>query len=209
MKLAFNLTATALAIGISMVGMTANAATFEAGTDYRVLDNPDNIKGDTVVVREFFWYGCPHCYALEPHIEKWLKTKPDDVAFFRTPAAMNPVWETNARGFYAAQLMGYEGKTHTNMFDTIHKGNKRLFDKESLTNWYAAQGLDKGKFSGLYDSFAVNARIARSQEAAQKYGLTGVPAVVVHGKYVVQGETEKVPQVVDFLIDKVRAENKQ
>ena len=209
MKLAFNLTATALAVGISMVGITAHAATFQEGTDYHVLDKPDNIKGDSVVVREFFWYGCPHCYSLEPHMDKWLKSKPADVAFFRTPAAMNPVWETNARGFYAAQLMGHEDKTHIQLFDAIHKGNERPFDKASLTNWYAAQGLDKGKFSGLYDSFAVNARIARTQEASQRYGLTGVPAVVVHGKYVVQGENEKVPQVVDFLIDKVRAENKQ
>lgn len=209
MKVNFNFVATALAIGIGMVGMTAHAAAFEAGRDYRVLDNPDTIKGDNVVVREFFWYGCPHCYALEPHMEKWSKNKPADVAFFRTPAAMNPVWETNARGFYAAQLMGQEENTHGKLFDVIFKENKRLFDKDSLTNWYAAQGLDKGKFSSLYDSFAVNARIARSQESAQKYDLTGVPAVVVHGKYVVQGGDAKVPQVVDFLIDKVRADNKK
>lgn len=53
-----------------------------------------------------FWYGCPHCYVLEPHMQKWAKTRPADVAFFQTPAAMNPVWEVNARGFYAVQEIG-------------------------------------------------------------------------------------------------------
>ena len=34
-----------------------------------------------IEVVEFFWYGCPHCYACEPAIEEWSKRLPNDVSF--------------------------------------------------------------------------------------------------------------------------------
>lgn len=203
LKLASLVTAIALANG-------AFAADFVEGKDYKKVANPENIAGDVIVVREFFWYGCPHCYALEPHMQAWAKTRDKDVAFFRTPAAMNPVWEVPARGFYAAQQMGLENKTHQALFDAIHKdGQKNIIaNQENLANWYASQGADKAKFNSFYNSFPVSTKIERAKQGAMRYQLTGVPAVVVHGKYVVSGADAKVTQVVDFLIDKVRSEKK-
>lgn len=199
---------TSLACAIGFVTMGAQAANYVAGKDYKVLDKPETINGNAIIVREFFWYGCPHCYALNPHMEKWAANKDKDVAFFKTPAALNPIWETNARGFYAAQLLGYEDKTHDALFDAIHKDGKKLFDQASLSKWYASKGVDQKKFNSLYNSFAVGTKIGRSQAGAKTYQLTGVPAVVVQGKYVVTGEDAKVPKVVEFLVDKVRAEKK-
>ncbi len=205
MKLIAKLSAIALSVGLAS---TSYAATFTEGKDYKVLANPENIAGNVIVVREFFWYGCPHCYNLEPHMQKWAKTRAKDVAFFQTPAAMNPMWEQNARGFYAVQAMGMLDKTHKPLFDAIHKDGKRLYDQDSLANWYATQGVDKAKFNSLFNSFAVTAKIELAKQGAMRYQLTGVPAVVVQGKYVVTGENEKVPQVVDFLVNKVREEKK-
>ena len=205
MKYALKLTTFAVAVGLS----TISYANFVEGTDYKVLANPEKIAGDVIVVREFFWYGCPHCYTLESHMQKWAKTRAKDVAFFRTPAAMNLTWEVPARGFYAAQLMGYEDKTHQALFDTIHKDNKRVDkNQQTLADWYATQGVDKAKFNSLYNSFAVTTKVERAKQGAVRYQLTGVPAVVVHGKYVVSGEDAKVTQVVDFLVNKVREEKK-
>ena len=206
MKFALKAAALATAIGLS----TLAHANFVEGKDYKTLANPENIAGDVIVVREFFWYGCPHCYALEPHMQAWAKTRAKDVAFFQTPAAMNPVWEISARGFYAAQQLGLQEKTHQALFDAVHKDGKRniIGSQEELANWYASQGVDKAKFNSLYNSFPVSAKIERSKNGAQRYQITGVPAVVVHGKYVVSGEDAKVTQVVDYLINKVREEKK-
>lgn len=201
-KIAFTLLATA----VGFTTLSTQAADFVSGKDYTVLANPEKIEGNKIIVREFFWYGCPHCYNLEPHMQKWAKTKPADVVFMQTPAAMNPVWEQNARGFYTAQLMGMQEKTHQAMFDALQKDRKKLYDQKSIGEWYASQGADLNKFNSLYNSFAVNTKIARSQEAAKRYQLSGVPVVVVDGKYVVSGEDGKVPQVVDFLVKKARAE---
>ena len=204
MKRVLALTGLACAIGFANMGV--QAADYVAGKDYKVLSNPEKISGDAIIVREFFWYGCPHCYSLNPHMEKWAKTKDKDVAFFKTPAALNPVWEASARGFYAAQLLGFENKTHDALFNAFLKDGKNLYDQASLSKWYASQGVDQKKFNSLYNSFAVGTKIGRSQAGAKRYQLTGVPAVVVQGKYVVTGEGATVAKVVDFLVDKARTE---
>lgn len=205
----FSMAVLTVAVGIAsgMISTAVFADDYVAGKDYQVIANPEKIEGNKIIVREFFWYGCPHCYRLEPYMHQWAMTKPADVAFLRTPAAMNPVWEQNARGFYAAQLMGYEAQTHQGMFDAIQKDGKKLFDKASIGQWYASQGLDINKFNELYNSFAVNTKIARSNDAARRYQIAGTPVVVVDGKYLVEGEDGKVPQVVDYLVKKARAEH--
>lgn len=200
--------ATLLATSVLFSGLSF--ADFVEGQDYTTLKNPENIAGDVIVVREFFWYGCPHCYNLETHMQKWAKTRAKDVAFFQSPAAMNPQWEIAARGFYAAQAMGAQEKTHQLLFEAVHKDGKYqvISSQDELANWYASQGLDKNKFNSLYQSFTVSNKIERSKTGAIRYQLTGVPAVVVHGKYVVSGSDAKVPQVVNFLINKVREDKK-
>jgi len=173
------------------------------GRDYRVLSNPaastDNSK---VEVREFFWYGCPHCYHLEPHIKDWLKTTPEGVNFVRTPAALNQVWEASARGYYAAELSGVLAKSHDALFDAIQVRKQRLFDQNSLAKFYSQFGVKQASFNSLYNSFAVNAKVAQSRNLAVRYQLTGVPAMVVNGKYVVSGSDARTMQVVQALVER-------
>lgn len=189
---------------VSSISMAAEP--FVAGKDYTVLSAAGTVeKAGMIEVREFFWYGCPHCYKLEPHINGWLKTKPADVNFVRTPAALNPVWEQNARGFYAIELMGMTNKVHEPLFSAIHSQNQRIFDQTSLASFYQKFGVDANRFNSLFNSFAVTGKVAQSKSLAMKYKLEGVPAVVVNAKYVVKGENAKVVQVVNYLIAKERA----
>lgn len=190
-----------------LLGLTAMAA--QAESNYRVLPNPGRLeKPGMIEVREFFWYGCPHCYSLEPHLNNWLKTKPADVNFIRTPAALNPVWEANARGYYTAEIMGMAEKTHLPLFQAIHVGKQRLFDQASLTKFYSGFGINPATFSSTYNSFAVSGKVGQSKSLAQHYGLDGVPAVVVNGKYLVKGDGPEVIATINELIAKERAANR-
>lgn len=181
------------------------AASGHAEDSYTVLANPGVVeKAGMIEVREFFWYGCPHCYKLEPHLAKWLQSKPADVNFIRTPAALNPMWEANARGYYTAEALGIVEKTHTSLFQAIHVGKQQLFDQDSLTRFYAGYGADPKNFAGLYNSFAVSGKVGQSKALAQRYRLDGVPAVVVNGKYLIKGESEKVIATINELIVKER-----
>lgn len=181
------------------------AEPYVAGKDYTVLSSPGTVeKPGQIEVREFFWYGCPHCYRLEPYVAAWLTKKPADVNFVRSPAAMNPVWEQNARGYYAVDLMGLTNKVHKPLFDTIHQKQQQIFNQAALASFYKGYGVDVAKFNGMFNSFAVSGKIAQSKQLAQKYQLDGVPAIVVNGKYVVKGEDQKVIDITNYLISKER-----
>lgn len=191
----------------SFSGLANAAEIYTAGKDYRVLSSQGPLdKPNQIEVREFFWYGCPHCYRLDPHVTQWLKTKPADVNFVRSPAAMNPVWEQSARGYYALDLMGKTEKVHHALFSAIHNPlqPKMIYSQSDQASFFSRQGIDIVKFNGLFNSFAVTGKVAQSKKLAMQYQLDGVPAIVVNGKYVVTGEDEKVVKVMSFLIDKER-----
>lgn len=177
-----------------------------AGQDYQQVatPGPSGEKGQ-VIVQEFFWYGCSHCYHLEPHVAKWKKTLPANVKFERIPAALNPTWETNARGFYVAESLGLVDKTHDALFAAIHVDRQRLFNANGLAKFYGQYGVQESNFRGLYNSFAINGKVARSNQLAKFYQLTGVPAMVVNGKYVVPGSSARTIQTVNALIAKEQA----
>jgi thiol:disulfide interchange protein DsbA len=159
------------------------AADFVAGKDYKVLTTAGQVeKAGMIEVREFFWYGCPHCFRLDPFIEVWRKTKPQDVNFVRTPAALNPVWEGSARGYYAMEMLGLVEQTHVPLFNAIHEKQVPIFDEDKLAIFYQRYGVEPAKFRGLFNSFAITGKVSQAKALAQKYQLEGVPAVVVNGK---------------------------
>jgi len=135
-----------LVLGLVAIGAQANE-------NYTLLAKPGKVeKPGMIEVREFFWYGCGHCYNLEPHVKTWLKSKPADVNFVRTPAALNPVWEQNARGYYTAEMMGVLEQSHDALFQAIHVGKQKMFDQASLSRFYSGFGADPKKFDGLFNS---------------------------------------------------------
>ncbi|MBU3847120.1 MAG: thiol:disulfide interchange protein DsbA/DsbL [Candidatus Acinetobacter avistercoris] len=196
---------TGVAAALAMAFSSAAMANFTAGKDYTVLQNPGKVAvPGKLEVREFFWYGCGHCFTLEPHMQGWLKKIPKDVNFIRTPAAMNKVWEQNARGYYVSEALGVRQKTHLPLFHAIHDKGQQIFDQKSQAKFFTQYGVPEAKFNSLYNSFAITAKVSQANKLAQQYQLTGVPAVVINGKYVVQGENAKVIEVVDFLLNQER-----
>lgn len=199
-KLILGTLATSL-MAISSMSM----AQFVAGQDYIVLKKPVPVNDPKrIEVREFFWYGCGHCFMLEPHIQKWLPTTKRDVQFLRTPAAMNPLWEQAARAYYVAEALNVRRTAHLALFHEIHANNNQVLEKDALANFYTRYGVPTAKFNSMYNSFPISSKVAKAKKLAASYELTGVPAVTVNGKYVVQGNNQKVIQVVNYLINKER-----
>ncbi len=160
------------------VSQTAQAA------GYETIDPPQNTSvSDKVEVLEYLWLGCPHCYALEPSMEEWEKTKPDYVHFVREAPALNPSWENHSRGFYAAQLLGIEQEFVTAMFEAIHEKKKPMRDKEKIAELAGTLGTDEAKFLSTMDSFAVEGKLNRARDMAIKSGISSVPSVIINGKY--------------------------
>jgi thiol:disulfide interchange protein DsbA len=187
-------------------------ADFHEGTEYQALATPQPTSSDDKIeVLELFWYGCPHCFHLEPELNAWLKHKPDDVVFVRVPAVLGPSWELLARAYYTADLLGALDKIHEPLFEHIHNERKLIRNASELKAFFVQQGVSEADFDKTFNSFAVVTMTNRAREARTMYGITGVPTMVVNGKYrttaTLAGSNEKMLQVVDFLVAKERAES--
>ena len=186
-------------------------AGIDEGIEYkRISPAQPTITKNKIEVVELFWYGCPHCFALEPYLKDWLAKKPDNVVFYRVPAVFNASWELHARAFYSAKSLGLidEGKTafHDAFFNEIHKENKRLNNKKSLQAFFAKFGISEQDFNDAFDSFAVNTKVNRAATLSKRYQADGVPTLVINGKYRTDGPMaggrKEMLKVLDFLIKK-------
>ncbi|WP_443698400.1 thiol:disulfide interchange protein DsbA/DsbL [Pseudomonas sp.] len=206
-----NLILSAALVTASLFGMTAQAAEpIEAGKQYVELSSavPVSEPGKIEVV-EMFWYGCPHCYAFEPTINSWAEKLPADVHFVRLPAMFGGPWDAHGQLFLTLQSMGVENKVHSAVFNAIQKEHKKLTTPDEMAEFVATQGVDKDKFLATFNSFAIKGQIAAAKELAKKYEITGVPTLIVNGKYRFDlgsaGGPEQTLQVADQLIAKERA----
>jgi thiol:disulfide interchange protein DsbA len=207
-----NLILSAALVTASLFGMTAQAADvpLEAGKTYVELSNPVpvSVPGKIEVV-ELFWYGCPHCYAFEPTINPWAEKLPKDVNFRRIPAMFGGPWDAHGQLFLTLEAMGVEHKVHNAVFEAIQKQGKRLTKPDEMADFVATQGVDKDKFLATFNSFAIQGQIKQAKELAQKYGVQGVPTLIVNGKYRFDlgttGGPEATLNVADQLIAKERA----
>jgi thiol:disulfide interchange protein DsbA len=169
------------------------------------LKPPVPVEGNKIEVIEFFWYGCIHCYNLEPALESWLKTLPKDVEFRRVPAVFNERWGLDASIYYAMEALGLVEKLHRPLFDAIHKNRLRTDDREAFSEWLTKQGVDAKKFVETVQSFGVRSKTRRAVQLTVAYKIDGTPAMAVHGRYTVPSQGNLF-QVVDGLVERVRKE---
>jgi len=162
--------------------------------------------GDKIEVVEVFWYGCPHCYQIEPYIEKWLKEKAEYIEFVRMPGILGKNWLSHARAFYAAEKIGVLEKIHKPLFDAIHKDKRKILDEKSLRVFFSEHGVSGDEFDRAYNSSEVEEKVRAAFTAGQGYALTGVPAIIINGKYrtsaTVAGDFNKVIDVINTLAAK-------
>jgi len=180
---------------------------WQAGVNYDpvVPAQPTSVAPGKVEVMEVFWLACPHCYAIEPRIRSWLKTKPAYVEFVRVPVIWQDMHRAHARLFYTLEALGRDDLVEK-AFDTIHQDLENRVppligqsEEETfrLQQQFAAQnGVSADDFAKAYNSFSVSSSLQRAEEITQRYHVQGVPFFVVNGKYstdVAQAGSESKP----------------
>jgi protein dithiol oxidoreductase (disulfide-forming) len=165
--------------------------------------------GDNIEVLEIFWYACPHCYDFEPYINEWKASIPEDVTFRRMPGIFRKSWIPHAKAFYTAEKLGVHDKIHSQLFDAIHKNKKKIHDDKAIKKFFVKQGIDEDEFMKVYTSEEIDIQAKQAFVMGQKYKVTGVPAIIVNGKYMISGTTagsfENVLKITNALVDKERA----
>lgn len=192
------------ALALPYAPTAQNDAAFLSGRDYSELQTPVPVaSGDKIEVREFFYYGCPHCADLEPRVEAWLKKKAADTEFIRTPAMLNPRWEPLGRAYYVAEELKMVDKVHGPLF-AANIGRQKMESQEAIGQFFVRLGADKAKFDATWSSFAVNTKVKNADALARKYMVQGTPTLTVAGKYIVPAGARAF-DTVDYLVGLERA----
>lgn len=204
-----------LAVSLLPLACGAQPLTYQEGKQYTQVKQvaaPADAK--RVGVEEFFWYGCPHCFAADPSVEAWKAKKPEYVDFQRVPATLGrPDGEVHARAYYIAESLNVLDKTHAALFSAIHVRKQPMSSLADIRKLYGdAAGVKPDDFDKATSSFMVDSRLRRADQLMKSYQLTSVPTLVVGGKYVTNatmaGGMDKMMSVVSFLVEKVRQERK-
>ena len=199
-----------LAATLMVTASLAQAAAYEAGKHYTVLDQPVPVLADGKIhVEEAFWYGCPHCFHLESTLKPWKKTLAADVSFEGVPAMFGRAWVVHAQLYYVADVLGVLDQVNESIFRAIHIEKKRLLDRDDQRDFLVEKaGISEKDFDKAYESFTVKSRMKQGDQRIRAFKISGVPALIVQGKYVISassaGGQEQMVDVADYLIEKER-----
>ena len=193
---------------VALIGLAPFAARAQRA-DYYELNPPQPVQSadGKIEVLEFFWYGCIHCYNLEPKLETWLKSLPKDVEFRRVPAVFNERWGHDAAIYYAFEALGLVEKLHRPFFDAIHRDRLRTDRWPELSAWLEKNGVDAKKFESTVKSFGVQSKTKGAVRMTGAYKIDGTPAMAVHGRYTVPS-SDAMLGTVNQLVAQVRKQQK-
>ncbi len=180
----------------------------DEGIDYKVLREPlPTSSPGKIEVLEFFWYSCPHCYHLEPHLAKWKASLPSDVVFKKVHVAFRG--DTQQKLFYTLEALNKAEQLNARVFDEIHQRGKAMGMLMEISEWAKAQGIPVAQFESTWNSFGVQTQQKRANALIAGYKIEGVPTFGINGRYVtspamVGGSHVRALQVVDYLIAQER-----
>ncbi len=188
---------------------------FKEGTHFtRMIPTQPTVGGaDKIEVAEIFMYSCPHCFALEPDIDKWAAGKDPNVRFVRIPAVFNELAKLHAQLYYTEVFLAQSGKLkdpiafRTMVFEEFHRKNNRLTSQVAIQRVFARAGVSEDDFNRIWNSFEVNQALRVAADLARRYNVTSVPMIVVNGKYrtdtrsagATEGDYSKLFEVIDEL----------
>lgn len=192
------------------ISTLAVADTFVAGEHYAQLSSPiPTAQPGKIEVLEMFSYGCGYCHQLEPTLNGWEEGLPEDVVLTRVPAMFGGIWNVYAQLFYTLEAVKADASAHAAVFDAIHNRNQRLSSLPEITKFVVSLGIDKDAFNKAWGSFGVKSQMEKAKKLAISYQISGVPTLVVNGKYrfdiSMAGGYNETVQVADQLIAKERA----
>ena len=171
------------------LGVHAQGKPPAEGKDYLLLSKPapSEAPAGQIEVVEFFWYSCPHCNEFEPQLEAWAAKAPKDVSLRRVPVSFRPDFEPQQRLYYVLEALGKMAALHKKVFYAIHVEKQTLNTADLVTAWAQKQGIDKAKFTELYNSFPVNMKARKATQLQEAFMVDGVPALGVDGRYYTSG----------------------
>lgn len=182
-----------------------------ADIEYRVIKPQPVSVANGIEVIDFFWYACPHCYNLQPALERWISRKPADVTVRRIPAVLRDSWAPHARIYYTLEALGEVERLHQRVYYGYHVEELAMSKPEVVSEWAVRNGIARERWNEAYDSSAVQRKVEEAARLSRTYSVTGTPSLVVNGRYLTSSSMSEslsgVLMIVDGLVQKVRSES--
>ena len=177
------------------------------GEHYQALNPPVAVgRGDDVIVTEFFWYGCGHCYTFEPMLTAWGKQLPEGAVVKPSPAVWNEPMRMHAKAYFIAEVLDVKETMHPVIFDAMHVQRKRLTSRLEQRDLFEDNGVDPEKFDKAFDSFGVDSQVRQADARARSARISGTPSLMVAGKYLIEtraaGSQTNMLDIARFLVEK-------
>lgn len=200
------LSATAVA-ALLAVAAPLSAQQYQEGEHYELITPPIKVgASDEVIVTEFFWYGCGHCYNFEDMLQAWGNQLPQDVSLDPSPAMWNGPMQLHAKAYFVAKALGVLDTMHEQIFQAMHIKRQRLGSQAAIRELFVENGVNAADFDKAFESFGISSQVRQADARARSARITGTPSMMVNGKYRIEARTAgsqaEMLKVADFLIQK-------
>lgn len=205
---------TALLVFFSATGAAQQSVDLQrpirAEIEYRVIKPQPLSVASGIEVIDFFWYGCPHCYNLQPALERWISRKPADVTLRRIPVVLRDSWAPHARIYYTLEALGEVERLHQRVYYSYHVEELAMSKPEVMSDWAVRNGIARERWDEAYNSAAVQRKVEEAARLSRAYSVAGTPSLVVNGRYLTSSNMSEsmngLIMILDGLIDKMRRE---
>lgn len=198
-----------------LLPLSAVASNFQVGKHYEVIAEQKTAKPE---VKEYFSFFCGGCYAFEPIAQRLAQSLPEGVEFKKSHvdfirAASPEIQNALARAYVVAKNLGKGDQVSTAIFNQIHRSRVPFRSEDDIRNLVLVNDIDGETYDKAMRSFgvrgAVNQMMKEQQELSERRVLTGVPMLVVNGKYKILNESlnqrnmqQEMQQLVEYLLGK-------
>ena len=196
-----------LSMLICLVPVMGFAEDFEAGKDYIILKNyPKNEPAHHAVsVTEFFSYGCPWCYRLEPVLNQWVAQQGAAISYNKVPVIFNKDWEYYAKAYYTAVALGMEPQLTPVLFKAILKDKQSLNSNKAMIDFFIQHGVDTATATSAFNhSASIDIALNEGNRKMAQYQISAVPALVVNNQYKTDLQMAKsqdrLLEILNFLV---------
>jgi thiol:disulfide interchange protein DsbA len=198
-------------LALVCVALPASAQQVRRDLDYRLLPQPQAVEtGERIEVIDFFFYACPYCNELAPHLDRWLKRRQADVAFRRMPVIRHDSWVPLAKTYFTLEAMGEAERLHLAVYRSYHVEDLYMSQEKVIAEWATKHGLDSEKFMTIYRSDEVRQKVEVARKFTRDYDIQGTPSIVVDGKFLTSTSmTPSVAQIIPVIDGLVRLARQQ
>lgn len=197
-------------LALALTTLSAEAQQIKREVDYHVIAQQPVASGERIEVIDFFFYACPYCNELLPHLDRWIKRKPADVVFRHVPVVRHDSWVPLAKTYYTLEAMGEVERLHAAVYRSYHVEDLSMSQDKVIAEWAEKHGLDREKFMAIYRSDETRQKVDLARKMTMDYDIQGTPSIVVDGRYLTSSSmTPGMPQVIPIIDGLVRLARQQ